>query len=70
MLHEDLLLSLARKLACDAIQKAQSRYNKGCDRNAQSTTLKIGDWILIKFPQEESDKNCKLHVLGMAHIEY
>ncbi|KAL5475685.1 hypothetical protein EMCRGX_G025531 [Ephydatia muelleri] len=60
--REELLLSLssARKLACDAIQKAQCRYKKGYDKHARPTTHKIGDWILIKFPHEESGKNRKL----------
>ncbi|KAL5481633.1 hypothetical protein EMCRGX_G021832 [Ephydatia muelleri] len=60
--REELLLSLssARKLACDAIQKAQCRYKKGYDKHARPTTHKIGDWILIKFPHEESGKNHKL----------
>ena len=60
--REQLMLSLssAPKLAGETLKKAQKRYKKGYDKHCRRTCVDIGDWILIKFPQEESGKNLKL----------
>ena len=53
-------LSKARKLAADNIQRAQRRYKKQYDRHAKPMPYQVGDWVLIRFPQEESGANRKL----------
>ena len=57
--HEELVqnLSSARTLAAKFIQKAQQNQK---DQHTSSSKLKVGDWILIHFPHEESGKYCKL----------
>ena len=54
------MLGSARKLAVSAIRKAQSRYKKYYDRQARKSTLQLGDWVLVKFPQEETGRLRKL----------
>ena len=53
-------LSVARELAAKNIQKAQTKYKIQYDRKVKSLPHKVGDWILIKFPQEESGATRKL----------
>ena len=55
-----LALSNARKLAADSIQEAQKRYKRNYDHTSRTTTYQLGEWILIRFPQEESGANRKL----------
>ena len=55
-----LMLGQARKQAVVAIQKAQKRYKKSYDQCAKDPTLQVGDWVLVKFPQEESSRLRKL----------
>lgn len=55
-----LTLSSARQLAAEAIQKAQVKYKKNYDRNSRARDLRVGDWILIRYPQEETGANQKL----------
>ena len=54
--REELMLSLssARQLTASCIQKAQGKYKKQYDRKARKSTLRLGDWILVRFPQDES----------------
>ena len=60
--RKELMVSLtsARELATSTLQKAQSRYKRQYDRTARNTSLSIGDWVLIRFPQEESGRWRKL----------
>ena len=60
--HEELTLSLstARKLAALQIQKAQAKYKKCHDKKAKISTFKIGEWVLVKFPHEETGRMRKL----------
>ena len=62
--REELMISLtsARSLAVQAIQKAQERYKRNYDRKATYTTtpMRVGDWVLVYMPQEESGPNRKL----------
>ena len=51
-----LTLSTARELAVKSIQKAQKRYKALYDRKAAILPLKAGDWVLVKFPHEESGR--------------
>ena len=55
-----LSLSTARQMAADSIRTAQARYKKTYDRSSQATNYKLGDWVLVKFPQEEIGRMQKL----------
>ena len=55
-----LSLSTARQMAADSIRTAQARYNTTYDRSSRETDYKLGDWVLVKFPQEETGHMCKL----------
>ena len=59
---EELMLSLssARQLAASSIQKAQVKYKEQYDRKTKETTFRVGDWILVRFPQDESGRWRKL----------
>ena len=60
--REQLTLSLssARELAAQSIRQAQQKYKSSYDRGASPTDYRVGDWVLIKFPSEESGKKRKL----------
>jgi len=60
--RQELVLSLssARALAVKCIQKAQKRYKEQFDKKAKPTSFKIGSWVLVRFPHEETGKNRKL----------
>jgi len=60
--REEVTLSLAtaKTTAAKAIRKAQARYKKHYDRSACLADYRVGDWILIKHPQEETGKKRKL----------
>ena len=53
--RKELILppSTAKKLATSQIQKAQVKYKKCYDKKAK---LKIGEWVLVRFPHEESGR--------------
>ena len=55
-----LTLSSARELAASNIQRAQLRYKEQYDRGARPSTFKLGEWVFLKFPQDESDRPRKL----------
>ena len=60
--REELVTSLssARELAVDSIRAAQARYKHYYDRKSRPVTLKLGDWVLIRFPKDEAGKQRKL----------
>ena len=58
--HVMLSLSSARELAVQAIKKAQGRYKTVYDRKSVLSQLKVGDWVLVKFPQDETGRLRKL----------
>ena len=60
--REQLVLSLstARALAVDSIKQAQRKYKRLYDRRSAPSHLKVGDWVLVRFPQEEIGKMRKL----------
>ena len=60
--REELMLSLsaARDLAAKSIHRAQRKYKTQYDRKATQHKYRIGDWVLVRFPNEESGKQCKL----------
>ena len=55
-----LALSNAHRLAAESIQGAQAKYKASYDRKCQPLTYRLGEWVLIRFPQEESGTNRKL----------
>ena len=55
-----LTLQSARDLAVRAIKKAQDRYKRHYDTGARCTSFKIGDWVFVRFPQEETGRLRKL----------
>ena len=60
--REELILSLksARDIATQSIRKAQNQYKKQYDKKSTQQSYQVGDWVLVKFPAEESGKNRKL----------
>ena len=60
--REELMLSLsnAREIATQSIQKSQKQYKKHFDAKATPTKFKVGQWVLVRFPQEESGRQRKL----------
>ena len=62
--REELVLPLtsARNLAAQAIQKAQERYKRNYDQRSTYTTtpFRVGDWVLVHMPQDESGLQRKL----------
>ena len=60
--REELVLSLssARAVAVDAIKKAQGRYKAQYDRKTNPVNYRVGDWVLVRFPHEETTKQRKL----------
>ena len=55
-----LSLASARQLANETIHKAQKKYKAQFDYKAKPDRFRVGEWVLIKFPHEESGKNRKL----------
>ena len=68
--HEELVLNLSsvRALAAKSILKALQNQKDQYDRYTNSSKLKVGDWILKHFPQEESGKYGKYLDHGMGCI--
>eukprot|EP00731_Ephydatia_muelleri_P011030 Em0005g1616a len=60
--REELILSLlsARELAVSSIKAAQQRYKQQYDRKSRPVTFKLGHWVLVRFPQDETGKQRKL----------
>ena len=47
-------------MAADSIRTAQARYKKIYGRSSRETDYKNGDWVLVKFTQEETGRMRKL----------
>ena len=60
--REQLIVSLssARELAASNIRATQKKYKRQYDKKSRPVPLKLGDWVLVRFPQEESGKQRKL----------
>ena len=60
--QEELILSLssARRLAAEAIRTAQLKYKSSYDRRSRDVNFQMGDWVLVKFPQDETGRLRKL----------
>ena len=59
---QELILSLssARELAVTNIKEGQQLNKERYDQRVHTKKLKVGDWVLIRFSQEESGKQWKL----------
>ena len=64
-----LSLSSARELAVASIKEAQKRYKKQYDKGAKVHNYRVGDWVFVKFPAEESGKTEKCPDHGSAILE-
>ena len=53
-------LTSARELAATTIQRAQKRYKEQYDRNSRDPDIRVGEWVFVRFPQEEIGKLRKL----------
>ena len=53
-------VSVAKDNAVKSIRKAQQRYKRQYDRNTKAATFAVGQWVLVRFPADESGKNRKL----------
>ena len=60
--REELILSLssARELAETNIREEQKRAKERYDKKSVVKEHKIGDWVLVRFPKEETGKKRKL----------
>ena len=55
-----LVLSSARTEAAKSIQGAQQRYKKQYNRKANSIKYHTGEWVLVRYPADETGKHRKL----------
>ena len=55
-----MALSTARNTAVASIQKAQHRYKQQYDKDVKPLQVRLGDWVLVRFPADESGRNRKL----------
>ena len=60
--REELILNLtsARELAAKSLQVSQARSKERHDRSVRVRKYQKGDWVLVKFPSEETGRNRKL----------
>ena len=54
------MLSTAREMAAQANQEAQHHYKYQYDKSSTTPSYKIGDWVFVYFPSEETGKLHKL----------
>ena len=53
-------LKEARELAVTHVRKAQQKYKHYYDQKTVEREFLVGDWVFVRFPQEESGKGSKL----------
>ena len=60
--REELIVSLssARELAASSIQEAQKSYKTQYDKKVRVVNFRVGDWVFVRFPEEETGRNRKL----------
>ena len=60
--REELVITLssARETALETIRKAQKRYKTSYDCKADHYSYRVSDWVLIRFPSEETGHLRKL----------
>ena len=55
-----ITLSSSRALALKSNQKCQQKYKQQYDKKATTPKFRVGDWVLVYFPQDETRKYPKL----------
>ena len=55
-----LSLSSARELAVTSIREAQKSYKSQYDKKTNTVDFRLGDWVFVRFPEEETGKKRKL----------
>ena len=55
-----ILLKSTRDLAASTIRKAQAKYKKQYNKHARPAKFKLGQWVFVKFPQDEAGRLRKL----------
>ena len=60
--QEELILSLsaAREMAVASVKEAQKNYKKQYDKKSTVIDYKLGDWVFVHFPEEETGKKRKI----------
>ena len=69
--RQELMMSLtsARTLAVQNIQNAQEHYKNQYDKKADPVEFKVGEWVMVRFPHEETGHLRKLsRPWHMGHI--
>ena len=60
--REELIVSLAsaRQLAAESLQQSQDQSKHRYDAKAVVRNFRCGDWVLVRFPSEETGRNRKI----------
>ena len=60
--REELILNLssARELAAERQRESQAKSKERYDRRARTREYRMGDWVFVKFPSDETGHNRKL----------
>ncbi len=60
--REQLAVSLSsgREVAAEAIRQAQKKYKKAYDKTASQRQYRVSEWVLVKFPADETGRMRKL----------
>lgn len=60
--REELILSLsaAREMAVASVKEAQKNYKKQYDKKSTVIDYKLGDWVFVHLPEEETGKKRKI----------
>ena len=60
--REQLMITLSstRELAANNIRRAQRRYKQQYDKNTRPCEFRLGQWVFVKFSQDESGRLRKL----------
>ena len=53
-------LSTARQAAFSSISRSQNKYKEQYDSKSDLYKYRVGDWVLIRFPSEETGRFRKL----------
>ena len=53
-------LSSARELAATSIQESQKSYKAQYDKRVKAIHFRLGDWVFVRFPEEETGRKRKL----------
>ena len=54
--RDTVSLSSAREITASYIQQAQQKYKKHHNQKATTRKYRVGDWVLVRFPSDETGK--------------